>query len=478
MKSDKNEQYAPDYDFELNDHNSNSGENRTFSVRNSPVNSVKPKPMNNHTTARLIVPPFISIILLIIFYNFVLGFFEPGSFLPRLFLPENASVLSMMVPGATLFFFLWSIFDLIFIAGRITLERRILSANSTYLTSDNTNISELLEISRYWRGSKDSLSFYRISYLIEYLSMHRNAQSVYELFRYQTELETDKASSKYTLAKIAIWAMPILGFIGTVLGISMAVGDFSGFLTQDVENVNLVKGELAKVATGLSFAFDTTLLGLVLSMLAMFLSGFVQNYEQKFMNQLEETGYSIIDNTAITAPVNQSTTEDILMKFNLLMDERLAEMSKVMDGVISQLDKTTDYVSREISRIPEKTLGVTSDLVRQIEHSLLKISSDFASLPQSMQSGTQSFVRTMESATFRIIAELDRIPALLNTNHDQLKSTLTQMNSRVDEMKQGYNDFRRAPEANNDREVTQVLNEIKNSLNALGPAIDALSRLR
>jgi septation ring formation regulator EzrA len=213
-------------------------------------------------------------------------------------------------------------------------------------------------------------------------------------------------------------------------------------------------------------------------MLAMFLSGFVQNYEQKFMNQLEETGYSIIDNTAITAPVNQSTTEDILMKFNLLMDERLAEMSKVMDGVISQLDKTTDYVSREISRIPEKTLGVTSDLVRQIEHSLLKISSDFASLPQSMQSGTQSFVRTMESATFRIIAELDRIPALLNTNHDQLKTTLTQMNSRVDEMKQGYNDFRRAPEANNDREVTQVLNEIKNSLNALGPAIDALSRLR
>lgn len=57
----------------------------------------------------------------------------------------------------------------------------------------------------------------------------------------------------------ATWVLPLLGFIGTVIGISGAIGDLgSVFADADREQA------LASVLKALQFAFDTTFVGLVL----------------------------------------------------------------------------------------------------------------------------------------------------------------------------------------------------------------------
>jgi hypothetical protein len=57
----------------------------------------------------------------------------------------------------------------------------------------------------------------------------------------------------------AIWVLPLLGFIGTVIGISDAIGDLgSVFADSNREEA------LASVLSALQFAFDTTFAGLVL----------------------------------------------------------------------------------------------------------------------------------------------------------------------------------------------------------------------
>ena len=65
-----------------------------------------------------------------------------------------------------------------------------------------------------------------------------------------------------------IWAIPILGFIGTVWGISGAVSNFSSAMTS-VESAAAVsealKDNLPLVTADLATAFDTTLLALLLS---------------------------------------------------------------------------------------------------------------------------------------------------------------------------------------------------------------------
>ena len=83
-----------------------------------------------------------------------------------------------------------------------------------------------------------------------------DSQRAHELLRHQSDLDVDTAASGYRTVKLFIWAMPILGFIGTVVGISLAVGGFSDFLTAGVsiDEIDSVTAKLGEVAGGLSSA--------------------------------------------------------------------------------------------------------------------------------------------------------------------------------------------------------------------------------
>jgi biopolymer transport protein ExbB/TolQ len=81
----------------------------------------------------------------------------------------------------------------------------------------------------------------------------------------QAEAALDGA---YAVPRVAVWAIPLFGFIGTVVGISEAVAGFAGFL-QQAEEIEQIKQGIGGVTTGLAVAFDTTLLALALSVAVM-----------------------------------------------------------------------------------------------------------------------------------------------------------------------------------------------------------------
>jgi Arc/MetJ-type ribon-helix-helix transcriptional regulator len=66
-----------------------------------------------------------------------------------------------------------------------------------------------------------------------------------------------------------MWAIPIFGFIGTVQGLSSAVGGFADFL-QGAAELSAIKGAIADVTIGLGVAFDTTFLALILVAIVQF----------------------------------------------------------------------------------------------------------------------------------------------------------------------------------------------------------------
>jgi len=68
----------------------------------------------------------------------------------------------------------------------------------------------------------------------------------------QTWTRTRIAGS-YALLKVFLWALPILGFIGTVLGLSVAM---SGFGATDLTDINALKGAVGSITSGLSSAFN------------------------------------------------------------------------------------------------------------------------------------------------------------------------------------------------------------------------------
>ena len=57
-----------------------------------------------------------------------------------------------------------------------------------------------------------------------------------------------------------------------------------------------IREQLSNVATGLSFAFDTTLLGLMASLITMLFTSFIQKMEEGFLTNVESLCLKIISN--------------------------------------------------------------------------------------------------------------------------------------------------------------------------------------
>jgi len=103
----------------------------------------------------------------------------------------------------------------------------------------------------------------------------------------QSEIDSNAVDSSYSLIKVFVWAIPILGFIGTVQGIGQAVGAFSATMSA-ASDLTALKDSFNLVTAGLSTAFDTTLLALVLSMFIMFPMSSTQKSEQDLLNWVDE----------------------------------------------------------------------------------------------------------------------------------------------------------------------------------------------
>lgn len=122
---------------------------------------------------------------------------------------------------------------------------------------------------------------------LSHFDIRRKHSDVRDVLTSQSELDLQTVDSSYTIIKVFIWAIPILGFVGTVMGISAAIGSFATALA-GVEDIAVLKEGLGSVTGGLGLAFDTTLLALILSMILMFPTSMLQAAEEDFLTSVDE----------------------------------------------------------------------------------------------------------------------------------------------------------------------------------------------
>ena len=92
--------------------------------------------------------------------------------------------------------------------------------------------------------------------------------------------------SSYSFPKVLLWAIPLTGFIGTVIGMSQAVGSFDVVLS-NADNVDGLKDGLVQVTGGLGTAFDTTFLALVSSVVLAFPLSICEKKEDQLLSQID-----------------------------------------------------------------------------------------------------------------------------------------------------------------------------------------------
>jgi len=102
----------------------------------------------------------------------------------------------------------------------------------------------------------------------------------------ESDRDTSSSDSSYALSRVLVWAIPILGFIGTVQGLGSAVSGFADFLKGSAE-LGAIKGAIANVTIGLGVAFDTTFLALVLVTFLMFPLSSLQRREENLFVEID-----------------------------------------------------------------------------------------------------------------------------------------------------------------------------------------------
>jgi len=248
---------------------------------------------------RMIVVTVVAAIGTLLVLSGVFYLVHPESFLHRLFLPGD-SLLANTIQILISFFGLWV---LAFAHDRFIFFRKELrvvknkQVQRAVLALRQSGPEAAIAILNDLPPSYKSIAFFRLMWLFkQWKSVGTDFDRFYSTTKDRWALEGERIGSEYSIADVLIWAMPILGFIGTVVGISLAVGNFSSFLSisgSDIE-MGLIKERLSDVASGLAFAFDTTLLGLASSLLGMLATTFTGVQENEFISRLNALSLEVV----------------------------------------------------------------------------------------------------------------------------------------------------------------------------------------
>jgi biopolymer transport protein ExbB/TolQ len=183
------------------------------------------------------------------------------------------------VQHVTTFFFFWGLGMLALKVGRIRCERQafsrpVLDLEPGALIRQEDALEHIRRLKRLPPELRQRLLVSRVWHALVRFKLLGSAEKVDDLLKYQGEMDATSMESSYSYLKFIIALIPILGFLGTVLGISAAVAGFSGVVsaaqTAGEAGLEAIQKALENVTIGLATAFDTTLIALVMSAILMF----------------------------------------------------------------------------------------------------------------------------------------------------------------------------------------------------------------
>lgn len=231
-----------------------------------------------------------------------------GSFVSDMFLLRGKHV-----PSAIVFLTAWSFAILTLKWRKLAFQKRaldriVISQDSNFVLSSQTVNDVLDNIYVAVDDPKHFMLFNRIVIALSNLRNLGRVGDVDDILRSQAEHDESVIETSYALLRSFVWAIPVLGFIGTVLGLSQAIGGFSGVL-QAADEISQIKGALQHVTSGLATAFETTLQGLVAALSIQLVLAFLKKSEDEFLADCQEYCAKHVVNRLRIMPFEQALEE-------------------------------------------------------------------------------------------------------------------------------------------------------------------------
>ncbi|MSR18311.1 MAG: MotA/TolQ/ExbB proton channel family protein [Phycisphaerales bacterium] len=168
---------------------------------------------------------------------------------------------------------------------------------SDWVLSPATAPEVLAGIRRLVARPREFLLFNRLHLALSNLKNIGEVKDVGAVIDSQASSDTSAIDSSYTGIRALIWTIPVLGFIGTVVGLGHAIGNFEGVLMANpdttgvvaaAEAVTDIREKLTPVIAGLATAFETTLVALVAAVGVQLLMTMVYQGEEALLDGMSD----------------------------------------------------------------------------------------------------------------------------------------------------------------------------------------------
>jgi biopolymer transport protein ExbB/TolQ len=195
-------------------------------------------------------------------------------------------------PYAITFLSFWALAILVLKARKLRLQQRALDfvvvpQNYDFVLSPGTADVVVDQIYATVDDPRHFVLFQRIVIALSNLRNLGRVADVDDILRSQAEHDDSAAETSYAVVRGFVWAIPVLGFIGTVLGLSEAIGGF-GSVLQSSDEFGQIKTALQGVTGGLATAFETTLEALVAALFIQLYLTFIKKSEEEFLDACSE----------------------------------------------------------------------------------------------------------------------------------------------------------------------------------------------
>jgi biopolymer transport protein ExbB/TolQ len=241
-------------------------------------------------------------------------------------------------------------------------------------------------VSRLPRRLRDSLLGKRVAAALDFIRQRGSADGFDDHLRAMTDNDAVALETSYSLVRFLTWAMPILGFLGTVLGITASI---AGITPEKLEH------DLSSVTDGLALAFDATALALSMTMITMFFSFLVERAEQSTLDAIDqyvdqELAHRFERIEADSSPILEATrrnTETLVEATRAVVqqqadlwaktlsdaDLRRAKVEEARQGKIAAaleaaLETTLDAHGERLQAMERQSVERSAALLKQMDH--------------------------------------------------------------------------------------------------------------
>jgi biopolymer transport protein ExbB/TolQ len=238
--------------------------------------------------------------------------------------------------------------------------------------------------------------------------------------------DLDAAHDTLGLVRIIIWAIPMLGFLGTVVGITQTLG-----------GLNFTDGAAAveNLKTGLYVAFDTTAIGLVMSVLAIFVQFPIERHEQTLLANIDSRVGHLISSTLPGDEASDNQTAliaELCRGVQAAVAESLENQATLWNETISEARRHWQLVHNDnANRIVE---AIEISLIPALNQHARNLNDAGSVVAKQLESGCSSWREVLEEAqTLVQCSNRDSARALIVGLESTLQPSLRQHASAMDE---------------------------------------------